>query len=66
MWWGRRARRSTSGAEDQWWFCLKHQRVERGPGCPDDVRMGPYASEEDAAGALARAAERNQEWDRSE
>ncbi|WP_026411759.1 hypothetical protein [Actinomadura oligospora] len=49
--------------DDAWWFCLKHLRVEHGPGCPDKDRMGPYATEAEAAGALAEARERNKAWD---
>ncbi|GAA0357780.1 MULTISPECIES: hypothetical protein [Actinoallomurus] len=52
--------------EGKWFFCLKHQRVEHGPGCPDRDRMGPYASEDEAAHALQRAAERNEQWRRQD
>jgi hypothetical protein len=48
---------------DEWWFCLKHQKVEHGAGCANADRLGPYATEAEAAGALQRAAERNEEWD---
>ncbi|MFI6477724.1 hypothetical protein ACIBH1_07335 [Nonomuraea sp. NPDC050663] len=48
---------------NQWWFCLKHQRVEPEQGCPNKDRMGPYASEQEAAGALQRAKERNEAYD---
>ena len=37
------------------WWCLKHAQVEEGPGCPNNERMGPYASHEEAAGAIERA-----------
>lgn len=47
----------------QWWFCLKHQRVEPEQGCPNKDRMGPYASEQEAAGALQRTKERNEAYD---
>ncbi|MCP2338567.1 hypothetical protein [Actinomadura rupiterrae] len=49
--------------DDAWWFCLKHQRVEHGPGCPDKDRMGPYATEAQAANALEEARARNEAWD---
>lgn len=42
----------------QWWFCLTHGRVEKGDGCPNKERLGPYETEERAAAALQRAAER--------
>ncbi|MDP9436404.1 MAG: hypothetical protein M3P93_14930 [Actinomycetota bacterium] len=38
-----------------WWWCLEHGRVEEGEGCANDRRLGPYESEEQAAGALDRA-----------
>ncbi|TDD22365.1 hypothetical protein [Nonomuraea diastatica] len=53
-------------SEGQWWFCLKHMRVEPDKGCPNKDRMGPYASEQEAAGALRRAADRNKAWDEAE
>ena len=48
---------------DQWWYCLRHKTVEQGPGCPNDERMGPYGSADEASGAPARAAERSEAWD---
>lgn len=50
-------------SEGQWWFCLKHMRVEPDKGCPNKDRMGPYATEQEAAGALQRAADRNKQWE---
>ncbi|GAA4639979.1 hypothetical protein GCM10023196_103690 [Actinoallomurus vinaceus] len=50
--------------EGKWFFCLKHRKVEYGPGCPNRERMGPYATEDEAAHAFERAAERNEEWRR--
>ncbi|WP_245647223.1 hypothetical protein [Microtetraspora niveoalba] len=47
---------------DQWWFCLKHMRVEPEKGCPNKDRMGPYASEAEASRALQTASERNEVW----
>jgi len=51
------------GKEGEWYFCLKHHKVEEGPECPARNRMGPYATPEEAGRALERAAERNEEWD---
>ena len=48
---------STDGREG-WWWCLKHGAVEHGAGCPNNERMGPYETQERAAGALDRARER--------
>ncbi|WP_342750060.1 hypothetical protein [Actinomadura meyerae] len=41
-------------------------RPEHGPGCPGKDRMGPYASEGEAANALELARERNESWRRRE
>ncbi|MFC5906222.1 hypothetical protein [Streptacidiphilus monticola] len=49
--------------DHQWFFCLKHHRVEQGQQCPARNRLGPYATEAEAAHALERVAERNDEWD---
>lgn len=49
--------------DGKWFYCLKHKRVEHGPGCPDRDRMGPYDSENEATNALQRAKERNEEWE---
>jgi hypothetical protein len=50
---------------DRYWFCVKHHRVE-GPGgevCPPIDRLGPYDTEDEAANALEKAKQRNEEWD---
>ncbi len=47
----------------RWWYCLKHNRVEQGPGCPDKDRLGPYRTEQEAARALETVRRRNEEWD---
>ena len=48
-----------------YWFCVKHHRVEQTPGdvCPPIDRLGPYPTEAEAARALEKAQERNDEWD---
>lgn len=52
------------GSGDQrWWYCLRHKGPEKGPGCPNKDRMGPYPNEEAAQAAMATVAERNQAWD---
>ncbi|RJL32860.1 hypothetical protein [Bailinhaonella thermotolerans] len=45
-----------------WWYCLRHMRVEHGPGCPNKDRLGPYETEAEAANAMRTAAERNEAW----
>ena len=55
----------SSGMDDeqQWWFCLRHHRPERNGDCPGKDRLGPYATEEEAARALETVRRRNEEWD---
>ena len=38
----------------QWWFCLIHQLVEEGTGCPNASRLGPYDTHDEAATVLER------------
>ncbi len=45
------------------WYCLKHHRVEGSEGCRSADRLGPYASEGEASRALEKVAERNDAWD---
>lgn len=47
-----------------YWFCLHHMSVEPDLGCAHAERLGPYATEEDAKAALARAHARSEAWDR--
>jgi hypothetical protein len=51
-------------SETSYWFCVKHHTVETLPDlCPPIDRLGPYPTREEAARALERAEERNEEWD---
>ena len=50
-------------SEERWYFCLVHQKVEPEAGCAHSERLGPYDSYAEATTALAKAAERNEEWD---
>ncbi|WP_067605972.1 hypothetical protein [Nocardiopsis listeri] len=52
--------------EDAWWFCLRHNEVEHGKGCPNSERLGPYPDRETASRALSIAAERNEAWEEQE
>lgn len=47
----------------EYWFCVKHHTVEGAEGCKAADRLGPYASHADAARALEKVQERNEEWD---
>ena len=54
-------------APEQWWFCTRHNTVE-GPDtdCPGKDLLGPYPTREEAALALEKVKERNEEWDAQE
>lgn len=52
--------------ERRWWWCLRHSRTEYGAGCPDRVRLGPFATEDEAALALQTVAARNEAWDEAD
>lgn len=50
--------------DDQHWFCLTHHTVEPAEGgCLNKDRLGPYASADEAAHALEKVQQRNEEWD---
>jgi hypothetical protein len=51
------------GAEEHWWYCLKHQRPEHGNVCGRSDRLGPYPDEATAARALEIVRERNEAAD---
>ena len=48
--------------EGQWYWCLTHKAVEPYEACKSIDRLGPYATREDAAAALATVTRRNDEW----
>jgi uncharacterized membrane protein YfbV (UPF0208 family) len=68
LWWVGAAVAQTSleVSEMSWYYCLVHQRVEPEDGCPNVERMGPYATEADAAHALETAKERSEAYDAGE
>lgn len=43
------------------WWCLEHKQVEEYLGCGSTTRLGPYATREQAAGALDRVHQREDE-----
>lgn len=57
-WW-----RRPKGRENEWFYCVRHNRVEEGPECRALDRLGPYDSRADAERALETARERNQSWE---
>lgn len=56
-------RRGTYGKPGEWFYCLKHGKVEEGPECPAKDRFGPYTSRAEAEHAMETAHERNVEWE---
>lgn len=54
--------RKTFGKPGEWYYCLKHKKVEEGPECPAKDRFGPYTSPEEAAQAMDIARDRNVKW----
>ncbi|WP_335931932.1 hypothetical protein [Streptomyces sp. PTD5-9] len=56
-------KKRTVGRPGEWYYCLRHQKVEEGPDCPAKDRFGPYASPEEARHAMDIARERNTEWE---
>ncbi|HSK54890.1 MAG TPA: hypothetical protein VK908_06510 [Jiangellales bacterium] len=47
----------------QWWWNLTRGRAEQGGGDANMERMGPYATRDEAEGALGRARARTEAWD---
>jgi hypothetical protein len=50
-------------SDSEFWYCLKHHRVEGTEGEPNKDRLGPYATREEAEGALEKVQQRNEAWD---
>ncbi|MFR9722396.1 hypothetical protein ACL02R_03345 [Streptomyces sp. MS19] len=59
---GRIFRNRTTGGEGEWFYCIRHQKVEEGPDCPAKDRLGPYATRDEAEHAMDLARERNENW----
>nr|WP_298132489.1 hypothetical protein [Micropruina sp.] len=51
---------------DGWYWCLKHHAVEPYEGCKAEDRLGPYPTRDEAAAALEKVRERNEQWDRED
>jgi hypothetical protein len=47
---------------EQWFFCVEHDRVEPKVGCASKNRLGPYDTREGAAEALELVERRNARW----
>jgi hypothetical protein len=53
-------------ALEEWWFNLRTQQVEQGPGGPNSERLGPYATQQEAQGVLERMHTRNDAFDKDD
>jgi hypothetical protein len=49
-------------ADGQWWYNTKTGQVERESDAPWTDRIGPYATREEAAGAMDRVRENSRRW----
>jgi len=49
-------------ADEHWWYNTKTGQVERDSDAPWTDRIGPYATEEEAAGAMDRVRENSRRW----
>jgi hypothetical protein len=49
-----------------WYWCLQHSAVEPEEGCPNDRRMGPYDTREEAASAIERTHARTEAMDEAD
>ena len=50
-------------SEGKFFYCTKHDAVEGPDGCAPIDRLGPYPTKEEAANALEKVKERNEDWD---
>lgn len=48
--------------DEEWYYCIEHGTVEPKLGCQITTRIGPFPTKEEAANALEKVRERNQEW----
>lgn len=49
-----------------WYWCLVHSKVEPEVACPNSERLGPFATEAEAAHAIELAHQRNEAFDGDE
>ncbi|MGY0062360.1 hypothetical protein ACWY4P_38480 [Streptomyces sp. LZ34] len=56
-------KKRAAGKPGEWYYCIKHQKVEEGPECRAADRLGPYPSRTEAEHAVELTAERNVEWE---
>ncbi|TDQ52457.1 hypothetical protein [Actinorugispora endophytica] len=66
---GREKRSERFPQEDEdrkWWYSIKTDTVEYGPGSPNKDRLGPYPDRASAEAALSTAKARNDAWDKDD
>ncbi|WP_069811711.1 hypothetical protein [Streptomyces sp. TP-A0874] len=56
-------RKRPTGNPGEWYYCIRHQKVEEGPECPARDRLGPYPTPGEAAQAMDTARQRNEDWE---
>ena len=49
-------------AQGEWYYCFKHNKVEKRDECRHMDRMGPYPTRQDAENWRDRVAARNKAW----
>ncbi|MFE6778834.1 hypothetical protein [Streptomyces sp. NPDC057702] len=54
--------RGKPGQPGEWYYCVRHGRVEEGPECRAADRLGPYATREEAAHAIEHTQDRERDW----
>ena len=54
---------SSNGTAGGYFWCLRHRHVETAQmACPENYRLGPYATEEDAERSLQPVADGGPNW----
>ncbi|SCK56242.1 hypothetical protein [Streptomyces sp. WMMB 322] len=56
-------KRNAPGQPGEWYYCIKHGKVEEGPECPAKNRLGPYGTPAEASRAIETVHKRNEAWD---
>ena len=49
--------------DEEFYYCIEHGTVEPKLGCRITNRIGPFPTREEAAKALEKVEERNEQWD---
>ena len=53
--------------DEQWFWCMRHQRPELGEAaCEAEQRLGPYATEAEARNWKQTVEARNEAWDQED